>query len=298
MARQNTSPLKRNGFGYDSYEDNKASGNNITQPVEYKAFKGDFSTDSALDEARERKRTSTGLTGLEKKLAKTKPGSPEHIRLSAKLDKKNFKREKKSIKKNIRKYGEDADFSNISTEFMENLETGGTVGDTARRTKKQVDRFLNRDQNLRSIFTDKVDRKNVYNQGIIDRDFKIKKAADLEKAKQSEIDNRIQNNNVPGSYQNFGNDAFSSTFDRRFGSDSEGRPLWSITGSNRNPSKLPGDFSIEDYLNLGFDKTPKEETTGGMLQRGKPVSNKRPFISHTESVTAGKSIGSLMKKFK
>jgi len=28
------------------------------------------------------------------------------------------------------------------------------------------------------------------------------------------------------------------------------------------------------------------------------VYNKRPFISHTESVTAGKSIGSLMKKFK
>jgi len=297
MARQNTSPLKRNGFGYDSYEDNTASGNNITQPVEYKAFKGDFSTDVSLDDARERKRTSTGLTGLEKKLAKTKPGSPEHIRLSAKLDKKNFKREKKSIKKNIRKYGKDADFSNISTEFMENLNKGGSVGDTARRTEKQVNRFLDRDQNLRSIFTDKVNRRDVYTQGIVDRDYKIQKAADLEKAKQSEIDNRIQNNNVPSSYQNFGNDAFSSTFDRRFASDSSGRPLWSIAGSNTNPYKLGGDFTIYDSLNANFDKTPKEES-GGMLQRGKPVYNKRPFISHTESVTAGKSIGSLMKKFK
>ena len=126
-------------------------------------------------------------------------------------------------------------------------------------------------------------------------------AAAAEVKKQEEIDNRIQNNNVPGGYQVFGNDAFSSTFDRRFGSNSLGSN-WTITGSNRNPSSLIGDFSIIDYLNTGFNKTPKEKTTfgttGGMLQKGKPVSNKRPFISHTESVTAGKSIGSLMKKFK
>jgi len=297
MARQNTSPLKRNGFGYDSYEDNTESGNNITQPVEYKAFKGDFSTDVSLDEARERKRTSTGLTGLEKKLAKTKPGSPEHIRLSAKLDKKNFKREKKSIKKNIRKYGKDADFSNISTQFMENLDKGGSVGDTARRTEKQVNRFLDRDQNLRSIFTDKVDRRDVYNKGIKDRDTKIKAAADAEAKKQEEIDNRIANDNVSGNFFNFGSKFDSSTFDRRWNTDSSGRPLWSIAGSNTNPNKLMGDFSIYDSLNANFDKTPKEES-GGMFQKGKPVYNKRPFISHTESVTAGKSIGSLMKKFK
>ena len=265
---------------------------NVIAPVKYESFEGDFSVDATLDDARERKRTSTGLKGLELKLSKTKPGSPEHIRLKSKLDKRNFNREKKSIKKLIRKYGPDADFSDISTEFMKHQNTGGTVGDKARRTKTQVDRFLDRNQSLRSIFTDKVDRRDVYNEGIKDRDAKIKAAADKARIEQEEIDKRIANKDGFS-----GNNILFPSFsvnDRRNTWDVNNKPVWSFRDSNTNPSLLPWEtFNVYDALNLNWksdDSNPPK--------RGEALYKKRPFISSTESVTAGKPISSLMKKFR
>ena len=301
MARQNNSPLKQQLSRYQEAMNNVYSQpgiwdeSNVIAPVKYEPFVGDFSTDAVLEDAKERRRTSTGLKGLELKLSKTKPGSPEHIRLKSKLDKKNFNREKKSIKKMVRKYGEDADFSNISTEFMENLDTGGTVGDKARRTKKQVDRFLDRNQSLRSIFTDKVDRRDVYNEGIKDRDAKLKAAADKAKADQDEIDKRINNkSNFSGNNILFPESSTSSIYDRRWDRFPSTKPKWSIAGSTTNPTSLYGQFNIYDALNTNFGV--KDE--GDPPRRGEALYKKRPFISHTESITAGKPIGSLMKKFR
>ena len=290
MARQNKSPLKQEG---NSITDEA----NVIAPVKYNSFVGDFSVDASLDDARERKRTSTGLKGLELKLSKTKPGSPEHIRLSAKLDKRNFNREKKSIKKSIRKYGEDADFSNISTEFMEHLNTGGSVGDKARRTKKQVDRFLDRDQKLRGIVgVDKVDRRSVYNEGIDNRNKKIADKLEAEKKKQTEIDARITKPGILPT-NSFTFPSTSSVFDRRFVLNKDQKPSWSISGSTTNPSRLTSQFNIYDSLNISFNK-PLSNLEENPPQKGNALNKKRPFISHTNSVTAGKPIGSLMKKFK
>ncbi|MCP4321492.1 MAG: hypothetical protein GY787_06510 [Alteromonadales bacterium] len=316
MAKQNSSPLKQNFFrnvDENIYGSGIFDESNVTAPVEYKPFVGDFSTDAVLDDARERRRTSTGLKGLELKLSKTKPGSPEYIRLKGKLDKKNFSREKKSIKKSIRKYGDQADFSDISTEFMKNQDLGGTVGDSARRTKKQLDRFLDRNQSVRSLFTDKVDRRDVYNEGIKARDKKIADAAKAEAEKQDEIDKRLNNKNIfSGNNIVFDPLTTSSISDWRWNSegiirDDNGNfkkfPKWSISGMNTNPSKLPGQWSIWDKLTMNFNG-PKAGGGDGINnetpieKRGEALYKKRPFISHTESITAGKPIGSLMKKFR
>ena len=177
---------------------------------------------------------------------------------------------------------------------MKHQDTGGTVGDKARRTKTQVDRFLDRNQSLRSIFTDKVDRRDVYDKGIKDRDAKIKAAADKARIEQEEIDKRIANKDgFSGNNILFPS---SSVNDRRNIWDNFNKPIWSWRDSTTNSSQLPWEtFNVYDALNLSFDNKPDPE---GPPRRGEALYKKRPFISSTESVTAGKPISSLMKKFR
>lgn len=279
MAKQSKFPIKQNGTILD---------NNVIAPVSYATKELDFSSNEALDNARENKRTSTGLTGLEKKLAATKPGSPEYVRLSAKLKKKNFRRESRSIKKNIRKFGADADLSNTSTEFKNNLELGGSVGDVASRVNKRFDKFLDKNTLSDELKGENVDRRSIYDSKIEERDNKIAQEIADKEANNNLVSDKIGNDD--------GNLGFNINFGLRGSSSTASRTNnpYRITGLTYNPSQLPGHFSIIDALN----KNSATLDVDGPPQKGDMLPNKRPFIANTNSITAGKPISKMLKNFK
>lgn len=268
---------------------------NVTAPVSYKANELQFSSDDAIADAEARERRSTGLSRLEQKLGELKPGSPEYVKLDAKIKKKNFRREARAIKKNIRKFGKDADFSNMSTEFQNQLKAGGSVGDVARRVDKRLENFLDRDTLGDKIRGNDVDRKRILTDGLIERDMKIDQA----KAKKAEEDQLIKNktsnkNNIlPGvnTYFNFGRggNVSSGLSNRTFGLNSN----YGIDYNNRG---LLDGFSMNDYLNKTYGYTttftsPPQDPDG-------PKSKGRPFIADANSITGGQPIGKMLKNFR
>lgn len=268
---------------------------NVTAPVSYKANNLQFSSDDAIANAEARERKSTGLSRLEQKLGELKPGSPEYVKLDAKIKKKNFRREARAIKKNIRKFGKDADFSNMSTEFQNQLTAGGSVGDVARRVNKRLENFLDRDTLGDKIRGNDVDRKRILTDGLIERDMKIDQA----KAKKAEQDQLIknktnnENNILPGvnTYFNFGRggNVSSGLSNRTFGLNSN----YGIDYNNRG---LLDGFSMNDYLNKTYGYTttftsPPQDPDG-------PKKKGRPFIADANSITGGQPIRKMLKNFR
>lgn len=268
---------------------------NVTAPVSYKANNLQFSSDDAIANAEARERRSTGLSRLEQKLGELKPGSPEYVKLDAKIKKKNFRREARAIKKNIRKFGKDADFSNMSTEFQNQLTAGGSVGDVARRVNKRLENFLDRDTLGDKIRGNDVDRKRILTDGLIERDMKIDQA----KAKKAEEDQLIknktnnENNILPGvnTYFNFGRggNVSSGLSNRTFGLNSN----YGIDYNNRG---LLDGFSMNDYLNKTYGYTttftsPPQDPDG-------PKKKGRPFIADANSITGGQPIRKMLKNFR
>ena len=268
---------------------------NVTAPVSYKANNLQFSSDDAIANAEARERRSTGLSRLEQKLGELKPGSPEYVKLDAKIKKKNFRREARAIKKNIRKFGKDADFSNMSTEFQNQLTAGGSVGDVARRVNKRLENFLDRDTLGDKIRGNDVDRKRILTDGLIERDMKIDQA----RAKKAEEDQLIknktnnENNILPGvnTYFNFGRggNVSSGLSNRTFGLNSN----YGIDYNNRG---LLDGFSMNDYLNKTYGYTttftsPPQDPDG-------PKKKGRPFIADANSITGGQPIRKMLKNFR
>ena len=265
---------------------------NVTAPVSYAANTDLFSADEAIANAEERRRKSTGLRGLEAKLAELKPGTPEYIKLDAKIKKKNFRRESRAIKKNIRKFGADADFSNISTEFKNNLTAGGSVGDVARRVNKRLENFLDRDTLGDKIRGNDVNRKNILEQGLKDRDEKIAEAKKLKEEQDKIIENKTnsENNILPGvrNYFDFnvGNNNISSGLNNRTFGDNNNYGIDFGSYSNL----LPG-INLSQYNTKTFQSKDKNEP---VLQK----KGKRPFIANVNSITAGKPIKKMLKNFR
>tara|TARA_Y100000766_G_scaffold243696_1_gene222581 strand:+ start:749 stop:1558 length:810 start_codon:yes stop_codon:yes gene_type:complete len=260
---------------------------NVTAPVSYKANTIQFSSDDAIANAEERERKSTGLSKLEQKLGGLKPGSPEYVKLDAKIKKKNYRREARSIKKNIRKFGKDADFSNMSTEFKNQLTAGGSVGDVARRVNKRLENFLDRDTLGDQIRGKDVDRKRILTDGLIERDMKIDQA-NAKKAEEDQlIKDKTSNRNYSFDFFNFGRGAGLNN--RTFGLNSN----YGIDYNNRG---LLSGFEMNEYLNKTYGVTntftsPPEDPDG-------PKSKGRPFIAAANSITGGQPIGKMLKKFR
>ena len=268
---------------------------NVTAPVSYKANNIQFSSDDAIANAEERKRKSTGLSKLEKKLGELKPGSPEYVKLDAKIKKKNYRREARAIKKNIRKFGADADFSNMSTEFKNQLQGGGSVGDVARRVNKRLEKFLGRNTIGDQIRGNDVNRKNILEKGLKDRDLKIAEAKKKREEENQLIKNKTNNENnilpAVSNYFNFNRDGnFSSGLNNRTFN------LNSNFGINYNDRGLLGGFSISDYLNkdYGFTNTftSPPQDPDGIEKKG------RPFIAAANSITGGQPISKMLKNFR
>ncbi len=268
---------------------------NVTAPVSYKANNIQFSSDDAIANAEERKRKSTGLSKLEKKLGELKPGSPEYVKLDAKIKKKNYRREARAIKKNIRKFGADADFSNMSTEFQNQLAAGGSVGDVARRVNKRLEKFLGRNTIGDQIRGNDVNRKNILEKGLKDRDLKIAEAKKKREEQHQLIKNKTNNENnilpAVSNYFNFNRDGnFSSGLNNRTFN------LNSNFGINYNDRGLLGGFSISDYLNkdYGFTNTftSPPQDPDGIEKKG------RPFIAAANSITGGQPISKMLKNFR
>ena len=269
---------------------------NVTAPVSYKANNIQFSSDDAIADAEARERKSTGLSRLEKKLGELKPGSPEYVKLDAKIKKKNYRREARAIKKNIRKFGADADFSNMSTEFQNQLAAGGSVGDVARRVNKRLEKFLGRNTIGDQIRGDDVNRKNILEKGLKDRDLKIAEAKKKREEENQLIKNKTNNENnilpAVSNYFNFnrGGSNFSSGLNNRTFN------LNSNFGINYNDRGLLGGFSISDYLNKDYKFTntftSPPQDPDGIEKKG------RPFIAAANSITGGQPIGKMLKKFR
>lgn len=268
---------------------------NVTAPVSYKANNIQFSADDAIANAEERKRKSTGLSKLEQKLGELKPGSPEYVKLDAKIKKKNYRREARAIKKNIRKFGADADFSNMSTEFKNQLEAGGSVGDVARRVNKRLEKFLGRNTIGDQIRGNDVNRKNILEKGLKDRDLKIAEAKKKREEEDQLIKNKTNNENnilpAVSNYFNFNRDGsnFSSSLSNRtFG-------LNSNYGIDYNKSSLFPGFNSYDFLNknYGFTNTFTSPSDKPALEK-----NGRPFIADANSITGGQPIGKMLKNFR
>ena len=265
---------------------------NVTAPVSYAANTDLFSADEAIANAEERRRKSTGLRGLEAKLAELKPGTPEYIKLDAKIKKKNFRRESRAIKKNIRKFGADADFSNISTEFKNNLTAGGSVGDVARRVNKRLENFLDRDTLGDKIRGNDVNRKNILEQGLKDRDKKIAEAKKLKEEQDKIIENKTnsENNILPGvrNYFDFnvGNNNISSGLNNRTFGDNNNYGI----DYSQFPNLITG-ISLSQYNTKTFQSKDKNEPA--LEKKGK-----RPFIANVNSITAGKPIKKMLKNFR
>ena len=262
---------------------------NVTAPVSYRANTDLFSSDDAIASAEERERRSTGLSRLEKKLGELKPGSPEYVKLDAKIKKKNFRREARAIKKNIRKFGADADFSNMSTEFQNQLTAGGSVGDVARRVNKRLEGFLDRNTIGDQIRGKDVDRKRILNDGLIERDMKIDQA-NAKKAEEDQLIKDKTNNkyNSNNSFFNFGNN--NSINNRTFG-------LNSNYGINYNSRGLLSGFNSYDFLNKDYSIGTTTFTSPSQDPDG-PKSKGRPFIADANSITGGQPIGKMLKNFK
>ena len=268
---------------------------NVTAPVSYKANNLQFSSDDAIANAEAKERRSTGLSRLEQKLGELKPGSPEYVKLDAKIKKKNFRREARAIKKNIRKFGKDADFSNMSTEFQNQLTAGGSVGDVARRVNKRLENFLDRDTLGDQIRGNDVDRKNILEQGLKNRDIKIAEAKKKKEEEDQLIKNKTKNENniLPAvrDYFNFNRDSnFSSGLNNRtFNLNSN----YGIDYNNRG--LLPG-FNSYDFLNKDYSigtttfTSPREDLG--------PNKNGRPFIADANSITGGQPISKMLKNFR
>tara|TARA_B100000424_G_scaffold51211_1_gene36439 strand:+ start:2520 stop:3353 length:834 start_codon:yes stop_codon:yes gene_type:complete len=268
---------------------------NVTAPVSYQANTIQFSSDDAIANAEARERRSTGLSRLEQKLGELKPGSPEYVKLDAKIKKKNFRREARAIKKNIRKFGKDADFSNMSTEFKNQLTAGGSVGDVARRVNKRLENFLDRDTLGDQIRGNDVDRKNILEQGLKNRDIKIAEAKKKKEEEDQLIKNKTKNENniLPAvrDYFNFNRDSnFSSGLNNRtFNLNSN----YGIDYNNRG--LLPG-FNSYDFLNKDYSigtttfTSPREDLG--------PNKNGRPFIADANSITGGQPISKMLKNFR
>lgn len=260
---------------------------NVTAPVSYKANNIQFSSDDAIANAEERERKSTGLSKLEQKLGELKPGSPEYVKLDAKIKKKNYRREARSIKKNIRKFGADADFSNMSTEFKNQLDAGGSVGDVARRVNKRLENFLGRDTIGDKIRGNDVNRKNILEEGLKNRDIKIAEAKKKKEEEDQLIKNKTNNEyNTSNSFFNFGYN--SGLNNRTLGSGNY--------GINYNERGLLPGFEMNEYLNKTYGVTntftsPPEDPDG-------PKSKGRPFIAAANSITGGQPIGKMLKKFR
>ena len=268
---------------------------NVTAPVSYQANTIQFSSDDAIANAEARERRSTGLSRLEQKLGELKPGSPEYVKLDAKIKKKNFRREARAIKKNIRKFGKDADVSNMSTEFKNQLTAGGSVGDVARRVNKRLENFLDRDTLGDQIRGNDVDRKNILEQGLKNRDIKIAEAKKKKEEEDQLIKNKTKNENniLPAvrDYFNFNRDSnFSSGLNNRtFNLNSN----YGIDYNNRG--LLPG-FNSYDFLNKDYSigtttfTSPREDLG--------PNKNGRPFIADANSITGGQPISKMLKNFR
>ena len=266
---------------------------NVTAPVSYKANELQFSSDDAIANAEARERRSTGLSRLEQKLGELKPGSPEYVKLDAKIKKKNFRREARAIKKNIRKFGKDADFSNMSTEFKNQLTAGGSVGDVARRVNKRLENFLDRDTLGDQIRGNDVDRKNILEEGLKTRDAKILEAKKKKEEEDKLIENKTKNeNNILPIYFDFnrGGNFSSSLNNRTFGYNT------GDYGINFDTNKLFSGFTISDYLNKKYGNTttftsPPQDPDG-------PQKKGRPFIAAANSITGGQSIRKMLKNFR
>tara|TARA_R100001129_G_scaffold113439_2_gene78243 strand:+ start:2386 stop:3222 length:837 start_codon:yes stop_codon:yes gene_type:complete len=269
---------------------------NVTAPVSYKANNIQFSSDDAIANAEERERKSTGLSKLEKKLGELKPGSPEYIKLDAKIKKKNYRREARAIKKNIRKFGADADFSNMSTEFQNQLAAGGSVGDVARRVNKRLEKFLGRNTIGDQIRGNDVNRKNILEKGLKNRDLKIAEAKENREKQDQLIKNKTNNENnilpAVSNYFNFNRDNsnFSSGLNNRtFG-------LNSNFGINYNKRGLLSGFEMNEYLNKTYGVTntftSPPEDPDGLNKKG------RPFIADANSITGGQPIRKMLKNFR
>ena len=268
---------------------------NVTAPVSYKANNIQFSSDDAIANAEERKRKSTGLSKLEKKLGELKPGSPEYVKLDAKIKKKNYRREARAIKKNIRKFGADADFSNMSTEFQNQLAAGGSVGDVARRVNKRLEKFLGRNTIGDQIRGNDVNRKNILEKGLKDRDLKIAEAKKKREEENQLIKNKTNNeNNILPAVSNYFN--FNRHGNFSSGLNNRTFNLNSNFGINYNDRGLLGGFSISDYLNkdYGFTNTftSPPQDPDGIEKKG------RPFIAAANSITGGQSIRKMLKNFR
>jgi len=269
---------------------------NVTAPVSYKANDLQFSSDDAISNAEARERRSTGLSRLEQKLGELKPGSPEYVKLDAKIKKKNFRREARAIKKNIRKFGADADFSNMSTEFKNQLQGGGSVGDVARRVNKRLENFLGRDTIGDQIRGNDVNRKNILEEGLKNRDIKIAEAKKKKEEEDQLIKNKTNNENnilpAVSNYFNFGRGSnFSSALDNRtFGTNSN-------YGIDYNSRGLLTGFKPYEFLNKDFSfgtttfTSPRENL-------GPNKKGKRPFIADANSITGGQPISKMLKNFR
>ena len=261
---------------------------NVTAPVSYKANNLQFSSDDAIANAEAKERRSTGLSRLEQKLGELKPGSPEYVKLDAKIKKKNFRREARAIKKNIRKFGADADFSNMSTEFKNQLQGGGSVGDVARRVNKRLENFLGRDTIGDQIRGNDVNRKNILEEGLKNRDIKIAEAKKKKAEEDQLIKDKTSNKNYSFDFFNFGSNAGlnNRTFNlnSNYGIDYKNRGL--LTG-----------FPSYDFLNRDYSIGTTTFTSPPQDPDGPPKKG-RPFIADANSITGGQPIRKMLKNFR
>ena len=177
-------------------------------------------------------RSRTGLTGLEAKVKQLESqggaSNPEYIRLKAKLDKKNLRRQARAAKKNIRKFGSDATIG--ATDFMKDIDQG-SVGKTQSRIKKRFSKFLER-----------TDTGDTFDKLRIEREKKITQDKLEKERKAKEIEDELNKNKTD------------------------------LSNVVLNPGDNP-DYSVVN-------------------KKG------RPFIAHTNSITAGQPIRKMLKNFR
>ena len=120
-------------------------------------------------------RSRTGLTGLEAKVKQLESqggtSNPEYVRLKAKLDKKNLRRQARAAKKNIRKFGSDATIG--ATDFMKDIDQG-SVGETQSRIKKRFGKFLERTGTGDTFDKLRIEREKKITQDKLEKERKAK----------------------------------------------------------------------------------------------------------------------------
>jgi len=177
-------------------------------------------------------RSRTGLTGLEAKVKQLESqggaSNPEYVRLKAKLDKKNLRRQARAAKKNIRKFGSDATIG--ATDFMKDIDQG-SVGETQSRIKKRFGKFLERTGTGDTFDKLRIEREKKITQDKLEKERKAK-----------EIEDEL----------------------------------------NKNKTDL-SDVVLSPGSNPDYNVVQK---------RG------RPFIAHTNSITAGQPIRKMLKNFR